>query len=81
MANINAKKRLDSLLKEIEQVGKHIALYSGVDQKDAEQIDRDATAICESAAAIAQIAREKIGYTNAKTLVKRVRKALGFTMP
>lgn len=81
MANINVRKRLESIQSELEQVGKHIALYSGVDEKQADVVDRIATDIAQSAAAIAQVARERQGVTNAKSLVKRVRKALGFTYP
>lgn len=81
MANIRVKSRLDRIASELALIRSQVMSYSGVDAKDARQIDRDATAIAEEASRIAGEARKAMGDRSAAGLVKRVRKALGFTYP
>lgn len=81
MANINVKKALDRIQRELSAVYKQIAQYSGIDEKDARQIDNDATLITEIAADIAGAARQVMGNRSGEKLHKDVRRALGFTRP
>ena len=81
MANIRVKAALDRIHRELEGVYKQIAMYSGIDKKEALQIDNDATAISALAADIAGAARQVQGNTDGKNTHKKVRKALGFTTP
>lgn len=81
MANIRVKQALDRIQKDLSAVYKQIAQYSGIDEKDARQIDNDATAISEIAADIAGAARQVMGNDSGKKLHKDVRRALGFTQP
>ena len=81
MANIRIKPALERIGSDLSRVRKHIAMYSGVSAKDAMIIDGMATAIAEEAALIAAEARRAQGSSDANTLVKKVRKALGFTYP
>lgn len=81
MANMNVKKRLESIESDLYAVLKHVSMYSGIDAKDAMAIDRIAAGISEAGAALAAEARAVSGNTSGKTLVKNVRKALGYTRP
>jgi len=80
VANINVKKALERIRREINQVGKHIQFHSGVDKRDANLVDDAATDIAVTAAQIAEIARQAAGQRETG-LVKRTRKTLGFTYP
>jgi len=81
MANINIKKALERISKDLEKTAHHAHLYSGVSAKDAEYIDNMATAIAVQATHLSAMARESQGDRSAKSLVTKVRKALGFTYP
>ena len=82
MANINVKAALTRIGNDLARVHKHILYYRGVGKVDAGIIDRDATAIAELAAEIAEIARMDAGQRITHgSLLKKVRKALGFTHP
>jgi hypothetical protein len=80
MPNIRVKQALERLDTEINAVGKHILNHSGIDPKDAMLIDKLATDIAETAAQIAELAKQVQGQRNPRTL-KKVRRALGFTTP
>lgn len=81
MANINVRKRLEKVSNDLQKIATHIAQHSGVDPKDAPYIDNTSTGIAELAAKISAEAREKMGQRNSHSLVKGVRKALGYTYP
>lgn len=79
MTNINVKKQLENVNDDLARIVEHIRLYSGVDIKDARLIDNMASNIAEMAAVLGAMARESSGNRSAKTLVKKVRSALGYT--
>ena len=83
MANIRIKAALARIESELQSVAKHAQMYSGVDEKDALMIDNDATAIAIAATQLAVMARKARGQPakSADAVVKKVRKALGFTHP
>jgi len=82
MANMNVKKRLESIDAELRAVLFHVKQHSGVDARQAVLVDNAATCIVESAAAIAEVAREAQGIRERPgSLVRKIRKALGFTRP
>ena len=72
---------MERIAKDINQVAKHVALYSGVDKKDANAVDNLAADIAVTATQIAEIARASAGNTSSTTVVKNVRRALGYTTP
>lgn len=78
---MNTRKRLEKLSTELAAVRTHIVQYGGIDKSQANAIDNLATDIAEIGAAIAREAREANGDRGAKSLVKRVRKVLGYTHP
>ena len=79
MANMNVRARLEKISNELNEVKKHIAMYSGIDKKDALFIDNVTTDIAKEAASIAMTARDVQGDKSAKKTMVKVRKALGFT--
>lgn len=81
MANVNVRKRLERISRDLEVVGKQVTMYSGISVKDARYIDTLATGIAEQAAMVAEKARLTQGDLSARMLVLNVRKALGFTYP
>ncbi len=81
MPNINAKVRLERIAAEMEKITQHVVLHSGVDAKSADFIEWRCQEIIQSAARIAQEARKAQGNQSYKTLVTKIRKALGFTYP
>lgn len=81
MANINIRKRIENISNDLEELIKHVKMYSGIDARDAVFVDNVATDIAAEAADLASIARAAQGQTGHSSLVKRVRKALGFTYP
>lgn len=80
MPNIRVKAALEKMDTEINKIGAHILNHSGIDRSEASTIERLASDICETAAQIVQLAEEAQGMTP-QHRVKKVRKALGFTMP
>jgi hypothetical protein len=80
MANIRVARALEEIDSEINRIGKHILNHSGISKGEADYIDRIATDISETAAQIAELARQAQGQTRPNTL-KKVRRALGFTVP
>jgi hypothetical protein len=82
MPNIRIRQALERLQSELNRVGTHIALHSGIDQKDAVIVDNIATDIAITATQIAEMARQRQGSTvPSGKLVRDTRKALGFTVP
>ena len=81
MANPNIRKRLDNIADELDMLVQHVVQHSGVSAKDALAIDNRCSDIAEQAARIAAEAREAQGNTSGKTLVRDVRRALGYTTP
>jgi len=78
---MKTQKRLETVSHELQRIAEHIAQYSGIDAKEADIMDNIATGIAEMAAGIAAEARTKAGNRSGKTLVRNVRKALGYTVP
>jgi hypothetical protein len=82
MANINIRAALTRIGDDLTRVRNYTVQYGYISKEDAGIIDRDATAIAELAAEIAQVARKAAGQRVAPgSLLKKVRKALGFTYP
>ena len=81
MANPNIRKHLDNIADELDMLVKHVVQHSGVSTKDALAIDNRCSDIAEQAARIAAEARHTQGNTSGKTLVRDVRRALGYTSP
>ena len=81
MANPNLRKRLDNIADELEMLVLHVAQHSGVSAKDALAVDNRCSDIAQLVAQIATEARHVQGNTTGKTLVRDVRKALGYTHP
>ena len=66
---------------DLRAVNEHVANYSGIDKKEADRIDSSAMAIAEHAARVCQQARKVLGDRSGPTVVKAVRKAIGYTVP
>jgi TPP-dependent pyruvate/acetoin dehydrogenase alpha subunit len=81
MPNIRVRARLERLSTEVEAIRAHVVTSSGVSASDAREIDNRCAEIIQAAARIAQEARHASGDQSYKTLIERVRKALGFTYP
>ena len=81
MANTNVRKRLDNICSELDMLAEHVKLHSGVSAKDAVAIDNRCADIAEAAAHIGAEARLRQGNTSGETLVRDVRRALGYTSP
>jgi len=81
MANMNVRKRVESIATDLNAVIKHVVQHSGIDSKDAMFVDNIATEIAAQAARLASEARARQGDRSAHKLVEKVRKALGFTYP
>ena len=78
MANIRVLPRLDRILRDLNKVEAHVRLHSGIDFYKAIDVDNTASAICQQAARLVGIAREKRGGQPVQEeLLKNVRKALG----
>jgi hypothetical protein len=81
MANIRVKQALDRIGRDMRRVREFIQYHHGVPREDALLTDNEATAIAVEAAAISAMARHAMGNRSAGKVVKRVRKALGYTYP
>ena len=81
MANIRVRASIEKISNDLNRLAEHISQYSSIDAKDARFVDNIATDISVTAAQIAAMAREVQGNTSSETLVKKVRKSLGFTNP
>ena len=83
MANIRIKAALDRIGDDIQKVAKHAEFHSGIEEKDALLIDNMATDIAIAATRLAVMARKARGLPerSGESVVKGVRKALGFTHP
>lgn len=81
MPNPNVRKRLDNISDELQILLEHVIQHSGVSEKDALAIDNRCCDIAEMAARIGAEARARQGNRSSKTLVRDVRKALGYTYP
>jgi hypothetical protein len=81
MSNPNVRKRLDNISDELDQLAQHVLHHSGVSAKDALAIDNRCSDIAEQAARIAAEARAAQGNRSGETLVRDVRRALGYTYP
>ena len=81
MANINVRKQLEKISDDLDRVAHHVALYGGIDERDARGIDTVATSISEVGAMLASAARSQMGNRSADSLTMKVRKALGYSKP
>ena len=82
MPNIRVKQALERISTELDRIGAHIVMYSGIDPDEARLIDNIATNIATTGAQIAGIARQVQGSNETpQGLVKKTRRALGFTSP
>jgi hypothetical protein len=81
MANPNVRKRLDNISDELDMLVKHVVQHSGVSEKDALAIDNRCADIVEQAARIGAEARLRQNNRSGETLVRDVRRALGYTNP
>ena len=59
MANIRVKQALDKVDTELNQIAKHVAHYSGIDDKDAVHITRTLNDIITTAGQIKQFANPR----------------------
>ena len=83
MSNMNVKKRLDYIQRNLAAVHAYVAQHGGISAADASAmaIDTIASTIAEDAAHVAARARLVRGDRSGVTLVRNIRKALGFLMP
>jgi len=81
MANMNVRKRLEKIEREMREIILYVEQYHGVPKEEAHQVDNEASVICQQAARLASTARKSMGISDASKLVKQVRKALGYTVP
>jgi len=79
MPNINVRKKIESIGKELSKLTEHIANYSGIAPEIARFVDDEMTSISVLAAQVAAMAREVQGDRSAGKVVKDVRRGLGFT--
>ena len=80
MANIRVRGALERISTALVRVIKHVEHYSGISAKDARLIESLADGICEGGARLAMAAKAAQGIRD-PNLVKRVRKALGYSYP
>jgi hypothetical protein len=81
MANMNVKRRIEQISNDLDKLIEHVSQYSDISPGDARFVDNVATGIAEQAARLAGYARQVQGERGASALPKKVRKALGFTIP
>lgn len=81
MPNIRVRARLERLQTELNAIRDHVAFHRGIAADDARAIDNVCADLAEQAAMIAADARKAMGNTSGRTLVRDVRRALGFTKP
>lgn len=82
MANIQVKRQLTRIERELSRVAKHAANHSGITPTEAFGIGTTCMQIIETAAMLMGEAREVQGRKGAqKRLTKRIRKALGYVYP
>ena len=76
------KSKTKDLTRLLQQVAELRVVYehTGLDEGTAREVDNLATALAEEAALIAADARVQMGDRSASTLVRSVRRALGFTV-
>ena len=80
MASTSILSRLEKVSKDLMEIRQSMNAHP-ISLKEASRIDNEATDICAQGAAIASSARVLEGNKYALKLVKRVRKAPGFTYP
>jgi hypothetical protein len=81
MSNLNVKKQLENISVNLAAVLKQVVQHSGVSEENALFVDSRCSEIAEMAARIGTVAREAQGNRSSKTLVTKVRKALGYSYP
>jgi hypothetical protein len=81
MSNVNVLKRLEKVSKLMPGAVVQAEQYSGVSRENATRVDNECCGIVEQAVRIAIEARVAAGDKRARNLLKRVRKALGYTYP
>jgi hypothetical protein len=81
MPNLNVLKRLDNICDELTMLTEHVIQHSGIAFKDALAVDNRCSDIAQMAAQIAAVARERQGNHSGATLLRDVRRALGYTKP
>lgn len=58
MANIRIRNALEKIDREVNRVGEHIVLYSGISREDAAAVERLAEDIAKTASQVAELARK-----------------------
>jgi hypothetical protein len=81
MANMNVRKRLEKIEREMREIILFVEQYHGVPKEEAHQVDNEASNICQQAARLCTAARVTMGDKSAPRLGRAVRKALGYTVP
>jgi Asp-tRNA(Asn)/Glu-tRNA(Gln) amidotransferase C subunit len=81
MANMNVRKRLEKIEREMREIIMYVEQYHGVPKEEARQVDNEASNICQQAARLCTTARIAMGDKSAPKLAQHVRKALGYTYP
>lgn len=89
MANINVRKRLDAIASELDKVGRHVVQYSGIDARESHAVQQTCSEIIQMAGRLieeAELADRQSGGgvspgRGKRGVVKRLRKALGYTYP
>jgi hypothetical protein len=83
MANVRIKAAIERISNDIDKTVKAAVMYSGVEKKDAISVGNTASEIIQQAARLLGLARIAEGYQPGEDekLVKKIRKALGYTYP
>jgi hypothetical protein len=83
MANIRIRPAVERISNDLDKTVKAAVMYSGVEKKDAENVNNTCMEIAQQAARLAGLARLAIGYPagEEQKIVKKIRKALGYTIP
>lgn len=89
MSNPNVRKQLDKIAGELDNLGRHVVQYSGISAKDAHYVQNACSQIVQMAGRLIEEAElvERAGGGGVspgrgkRGVVKKLRKALGFTYP
>lgn len=77
MPNINVKKRLETIRRELSHVTNHIGEHSGIDPKDARLIEATATEIATLGFQVAALACDVQGNRDpGSTVLENLRRAV-----
>lgn len=81
MPNVRVRPALEKISKELTWLMNYLAEHSSISPQDALFVDNVATGIAEQAAQLAAAARDVQGNRSSESVVRDVRRALGFTSP